>query len=197
MLAAKRSRFDPHQQNSLTHINAVRRAVDHTEAGKYSIKELIMYKRILVPVDGSETSNKALVAALQLAKDAGGRVRLVHVVEELAYLSGYEQFGGYSDELFRAMRETGTKVLNDGMAIAQAAGVEADTELFDNLGGRLAEIVADAAKQWNADLIVVGTHGRRGVGRMLLGSGAEQIIRLAPMPVLVVRSGEDSGSKAA
>ncbi|HAL37975.1 MAG TPA: universal stress protein [Polaromonas sp.] len=156
-----------------------------------------MYKRILVPVDGSETSNKALVAALQLAKDAGGRVRLVHVVEELAYLSGYEQFGGYSDELFRVMRETGTKVLNDGMAIAQAAGIEADNLLFDNLGGRLAEVVADAAKQWNADLIVVGTHGRRGVGRMLLGSGAEQIIRLAPMPVLVVRSGEDSGSKAA
>lgn len=154
-----------------------------------------MYKRILVPVDGSETSNKALVAALQLAKDAGGRVRLIHIVEELAYLSGYEQFGGYSGELITGMRETGTKVLNDGMAMAKAAGVEADNLLFDNFGGRLAEVVADAAKQWNADLVVVGTHGRRGVGRMLLGSGAEQIIRLAPVPVLVVRSGEDSAPK--
>lgn len=156
-----------------------------------------MYKRILVPVDGSETSNKALVAALQMARDSGGRVRLIHVVEELAYLSGYEQYGGYSGELIAVMRETGNKVLNDAMAIAQAAGVEADNLLFDNFGERLAEVVADAAKQWNADLVVVGTHGRRGVGRMLLGSGAEQILRLAPVPVLVIRSGEDSSSKAA
>ncbi|MDO8291748.1 MAG: universal stress protein, partial [Gallionella sp.] len=90
-----------------------------------------MYKRILVPVDGSETSNKALVAALQLAKDAGGRVRLVHVIEELAYQIGYEQCGGYSGELITVMREAGTKVLNDGMDMAKAAGVDADNMLFD------------------------------------------------------------------
>lgn len=154
-----------------------------------------MYKRILIPVDGSETANKALMTALQLARETGGRVRLVHVVEELAYLSGYAQFGGYSGELITAIRETGTKLLNDAMVMAQAAGVEADNLLLDNFGGRLAEVVADAAKQWNADLIVVGTHGRRGVGRALLGSGAEQIIRLAPVPVLVVRLDEDSGPK--
>lgn len=156
-----------------------------------------MYKRILVPVDGSETANKALVAALQIARDSGGRVRIIHVIEEMAYLTGYEQYGGYSGELISAMRETGNKVLNDAMAIAQAAGVEADNLLFDNFGERLGEVVANTAKQWDADLIVVGTHGRRGIGRMLLGSGAEQILRLAPVPVLVIRSGEDSSSKAA
>lgn len=154
-----------------------------------------MYKRILVPVDGSDTSNKALVAALQMARESGGRVRLIHVVEELAYLTGYEQFGGYSGALIAVMRETGNKVLNDAMAIAQAAGVEADNLLYDNFGARLAEVVADAAKQWNADLVVVGTHGRHGVGRVLMGSGAEQILRLAPVPVLVIRSGEDSSAK--
>lgn len=154
-----------------------------------------MYKRILVPVDGSATSNKALVAALQLARESGGRVRLIHVVEELAYLTGYEQFGGYSGELISVMRETGNKVLNDAMAIAQAAGVEADNLLYDNFGERLAEVAADAAKEWSADLIVVGTHGRHGVGRVLMGSGAEQILRLAPVPVLVIRSGEDSSPK--
>lgn len=156
-----------------------------------------MYKRILIPVDGSETANKALVAALQIARDSGGRVRIIHVIEEMAYLTGYEQYGGYSGELISAMRETGNKVLNDAMAIAQAAGVEADNLLFDNFGERLGEVVANTAKQWDADLIVVGTHGRRGIGRMLLGSGAEQILRLAPVPVLVIRSGEDSSSKAA
>jgi len=156
-----------------------------------------MYKRILVPTDGSETANKALVAALQIARDSGGRVRIIHVIEEMAYLTGYEQYGGYSGELISAMRETGNKVLNDAMAIAQAAGVEADNLLFDNFGERLGEVVANTAKQWEADLIVVGTHGRRGIGRMLLGSGAEQILRLAPVPVLVIRSSEDSSSKAA
>lgn len=146
-----------------------------------------MYKRILVPVDGSATSNRALTTALQMARDAGGRVRLVHVVDELAYLAGYDQFGGYSGELIKAMQDNGARVINDAMAIAQAAGVEADNMLFDNFGERLGDAVADAAKRWNADLVVVGTHGRRGLGRVFLGSGAEQIIRLAPVPVLVVR----------
>lgn len=146
-----------------------------------------MYKRMLVPLDGSETSNKALVAALELARQCGGRVRLVHVIEEMAYLSGFDQYGGYSGELIGVMRENGQKILDDGMAIAQSAGVEADQMLFDKLGERLGEVVSDAAKRWNADLIVVGTHGRRGIGRVLMGSGAEQIIRLAPVPVLVIR----------
>ncbi len=146
-----------------------------------------MFKRILVPLDGSETSNKALVAALQLARQAGGRVRLMHVIEELAYLSGFDQYGGYSGDLVRIMRENATKILDDGMAIALSAGVEADQMLVDRVGERLGEMVSDAAKRWNADLIVVGTHGRRGIGRVLVGSGAEQIIRLAPVPVLVIR----------
>lgn len=156
-----------------------------------------MYKQILVPVDGSETANKALRAALDLAKNSGGRVRAIHVIEELAYVSGYEQFGAYTEDLLNAMQEAGKKILQDAMTRAHSAGVEADNLLFDSVSGRLAEVVATAAREWNADLIVVGTHGRRGVGRMLLGSGAEQIIRLAPVPVLVIRSGTESSTKSA
>ena len=85
------------------------------------------------------------------------------------------------------MREAGSKILADALAIAQAAGVEVDTMLFDKLGGRLGETVADAAKLWNADLIVVGTHGRHGLGRLFIGSSVEQIIQLAPVHVLLVR----------
>jgi len=153
-----------------------------------------MYKRILVPVDGSETSNKALVTALQFARDFGGRVRLVHVMEELTYLTAYDPYG-YSGDLVTVMRETAERILDQGMAMAQSAGVEADAMLFDKSGERLAETVADAAKRWNADLIVTGTHGRRGLGRVLMGSGAEQIVRLAPVPVLMVRL-PDSDSHA-
>jgi len=153
-----------------------------------------MYQRILVPVDGSATSNQALDAAIGLAKAFKARLRLIHVVDEMAYLSGYDQFGGYSGDLIRVMKESGAKVLTDALAVARAAGVEADDILFDKFGERLGETVANAAKLWNADLIVVGTHGRRGLGRVILGSGAEQIIRNAPVHVLVVRGREEAAS---
>jgi nucleotide-binding universal stress UspA family protein len=155
-----------------------------------------MYQRIIVPIDGSETSNRAMAEAFRIAKESGGRVRLVHVVEEMAYLTGYDQFGGYGGELLKIMRETGTNILAKGVAAAQAEGVAAEQALFDNLGERLAEVVAEEAHRWGADLIVVGTHGRRGVGRMLMGSGAEHIVRMAPVPVLVIRSGNPEARRA-
>jgi nucleotide-binding universal stress UspA family protein len=147
-----------------------------------------MYRRILIAVDGSETSNKALSAALEMASYSGGRsvLRLIHVLDQTAYLVASDPLGS----LVNAMREAGQKILADGLAIVQSAGVQAETVLVDQLGAHLAETVAADARQWDASLVVVGTHGRRGVGRMLLGSGAEQIIRLAPCPVLVIRSAE-------
>ena len=156
-----------------------------------------MFKRILVSVDGSQTATKALVAALQLTRDGGARVRLVNVVEDLASADSYGAYGGYSEELVLALREGSERVLSDALAVAQSAGVEADTMLYDKFGERLGEVIADAARLWNADLVVVGTHGRRGMGRMVLGSGAEQIIRLAPVPVLVYRSPDESPAKDA
>ena len=76
------------------------------------------------------------------------------------------------------------------MAVAGSAGVPADTRLVEASGARLGETVASEARAWEADLVVVGTHGRRGLGRVLLGSGAEQVIRQAPVPVLAVRDPE-------
>ena len=143
-----------------------------------------MYKRILVPVDGSETSNRAVVAALQMARENGGRVRLVHALDELAYLSGYE----YSADLLKAARDEGNNVLEGARSMAQSAGVPADAKLVETAGRRLGELVAEEARSWEADLVVVGTHGRRGMSRILLGSGAEQVLRLAPVPVLAVRT---------
>lgn len=148
-----------------------------------------MYQRIVVPVDGSQTASKALTAALQMARDTGGSVHLVHVVEGLSPLAA-DPYGAYSGEVIEIMRQSGRKILDDALVLAQAAGVAADTELFDNFGDRLAEVVADAALRFKADLLVVGTHGRRGIGRVLMGSGAEQIIRLSPVPVLVIRANE-------
>lgn len=149
-----------------------------------------MFKRILVPIDGSATSGKALTAALQLARDSGGRVRVTHSLDELAYLSGFE----YSGDLIKIAREKAAKMLDDAMDIAKAAGVPADQQLVEQPGQRLGQTVSDAALAWEADLVVVGTHGRRGIDRVLMGSGAEQVIRMAPVPVLVVRADATDGA---
>ena len=153
-----------------------------------------MFRRILVAVDGSTTSNQALSAALEMASNSGGRsvIRLIHVLDQMAYFTGLDPYGGQSGAVFSAMREAGEKILADALAIVQSADVQADTVLVDRLGAHLAETVAAEAKKWDASLIVVGTHGRRGVRRILLGSGAEQIIRLAPGRVLVVRTAEET-----
>lgn len=145
-----------------------------------------MYKRILVPVDGSDTSRRALVAALQLARENSGRVRVLHVLDELAYTTAYD----YSGQVLEAARKEAARVIDEAAAIAGASGVPSDSKLLEVPGRRLGEVVAEEAMAWEADLVVVGTHGRRGVSRVVLGSGAEQVIRMAPVPVLAVRERE-------
>ena len=77
------------------------------------------------------------------------------------------------------------------MAIIESAGIKADTVLIDRLGAHLADTDAEECEKLDATLLMVGTHGRRGVGRMLTGSGTEQIIRVASCPVLVVRGTQE------
>lgn len=146
-----------------------------------------MFKRILVPLDGSDTSTKAMDTAMQMTRESGGQLRLLHVMEEAAFMTGYDPMGGSSAQLMAAVRDSAAAILAQARAKVSEAGLQVETVLHDKPGQRLAEVVAEAATGWPADLIVVGTHGRRGVGRVLLGSGAEQIIRSAPVPVLVIR----------
>lgn len=143
-----------------------------------------IFKKILVPVDGSETSQKAMAMALQMAVADKAEVRLLHSIDELSYVNAHE----YSAELAKYAREHGHQILQEGLSAMHAVGVKGDIKLIDFAGQRLGDTVADQARLWGADLIVLGTHGRRGLGRLLLGSGAEQVIRLAPVPVLIIRS---------
>jgi nucleotide-binding universal stress UspA family protein len=154
-----------------------------------------MYKRILVPVDGSETSNKGLDEAIQLAKLTGASLHLVHVVDELTFATGFEMYTG---DMIGLLKEAGEQILGEAKARAEAGGIETATFLSENFGARVCDIVVDQALQCHADLIVVGTHGRRGVGRLIMGSDAEQIVRMAPVPVLLVRpsAGEAGAAKA-
>ena len=146
-----------------------------------------MYQHILVPFDGSPTSTRGLDEAIRLASLTGATLRLVHMLDDLRYATGFETYAAYANDVVPYMRQAGERILRDGEARARAADVKVDSVLCEGLATRLAEVVAEQAKAFGAELIVIGTHGRRGVGRVLLGSDAEQIVRTAPVPVLLVR----------
>lgn len=143
-----------------------------------------LFKKILVPIDGSDTADKAMRMALDMARESLASVRFMHVIDDDRYFSSYE----FSADLRTYAFDNAKKLLQNAMDAAAALGVNADTQLINKPGQRLGENVADEAQNWGADLVVVGTHGRRGLGRVLLGSGAEQVVRLSPVPVLMVRA---------
>jgi nucleotide-binding universal stress UspA family protein len=149
-----------------------------------------MYQHILVPYDGSATSSRGLDEAIRLARLTGASVRLLHMIDVLAFATGFETAAVYVGDVIPYMKQAGERILEEGKARVENAGVKADTVLVDSIAIRLSESVNDQVTAWGADLIVIGTHGRRGVARLLLGSDAEQIVRTALVPVLLVRAAE-------
>jgi nucleotide-binding universal stress UspA family protein len=149
-----------------------------------------MYQRILVPFDGSPTSNRGLDEAVKLARLAGSRLRLLYIVDALLFSTGFEACAAYTGEMMSLMEGAGAQILRSGKDRVDKAGVQVDTVLVEGVGSRLSDVVVDQINLWGAELVVIGTHGRRGVGRLLLGSDAEQIVRSSPVPVLLVRASE-------
>lgn len=147
-----------------------------------------MYQRILVPIDGSATSGKGLDEAVKLAQLTGAELLLVHVVDQLTFSTGLDPYGAYAGDLITSMRAAGEAILAKAKAKVQEQGIKVEARLFDNFTSRVSEMLVEQARSWGADLIVIGTHGRRGVSRWMLGSDAEQIVRMAPVPVLLVRA---------
>lgn len=145
------------------------------------------YQNILVAVDGSPTSNLAVAHAASLASATRARVRLLHVLDPAAHISGFERPETYIQDVLPHLYKAGQALLDEARGCVLAQGVAADTALVENLNARVAELVVEHAQAWGADLIVLGTHGRRGLARMLMGSDAEQVARTAPVPVLLVR----------
>ena len=146
-----------------------------------------MYRTILAPVDGSPTSMLALAEAVKLAKLCGARLRLLHVIDPITRISGFERPEIYMREIRPALIASGEEVLAQARAAAAEAGVEAEVDLQENRGQRTWEIILERTHACEADLIVLGTHGMRGVDRVLMGSDAEQVARHARVPVLLVR----------
>lgn len=155
-----------------------------------------MYRRILVPVDGSVAASRGLDEAIDLANHLHASIRLVHVVEPIIMMPA-EAMAGAVIQLADSVRQAGAELLADYKKRVAQAGVEVDQELIEAIGRSAGECVVNQAEQSKSDLIVCGTHGRRGVRRLLMGSDAEYIVRRAPVPVLLVRPQEDAASAAA
>jgi nucleotide-binding universal stress UspA family protein len=150
-----------------------------------------MYTRILVPVDGSAASARGLTEAIELARHLQARMWLVHVVEPWVMVTP-ETMPVTVYQVADSIRSIGTALLDECEKKAADAGVEVDVELIETAGGSAGQYIVKKAKEINADLIVCGTHGRRGVHRLLMGSDAEYIVRRAPVPVLLVRNEESA-----
>src|SRR5690349_6117546 len=145
-----------------------------------------MYKNILVPVDGSGPSTRGLAEAVNLAKSEGATLHLVHVVNELVFMDG--DIPELYDVVVRSLREGGQAVLESAATYVRRNELEPKTYLMERFGGRASDTIVDQAKEVGADLIVMGTHGRRGVSRLTMGSDAELVVRSACVPVLLVKS---------
>jgi len=144
-----------------------------------------MYTRILVPIDGSETASRGLQEAIRFALDQKARLRAVHVVDEFVTFSPYAVV---AENMIEALCTAGKSVLANAQEIAQAAGIEVDSEMIEAFGTAAGVHIVKTATAWGADLIVCGTHGRRGLRRIVLGSDAEYLVRHAPVPILLVRA---------
>ncbi|RKQ61965.1 nucleotide-binding universal stress UspA family protein [Vogesella indigofera] len=145
-----------------------------------------MYQRIFVPVDDSETSALALAEACKLAKEVGAAVKMVHVVDLAQFGWGGAEFLDAA-ELQGSIREAGEQVLSQARTRAEALGVVPETAIIESWGDRIASVIMDDASKWGADLLVMGTHGIGGLMHLLLGSVAEGVLKIADVPVLLVR----------
>ncbi len=146
-----------------------------------------MYRRILVAIDGSSGATHALQHAVGLAKGLSASLRIIHVVD-IGLLSYGPELGVDVDALLAARQAAAEKVLAAARDSVQAPEFEVETRLLDTATPvqHVAAAIAEAAAGWPADLLVLGTHGRRGVERWLLGSVAEGVARRSKVPVLLV-----------
>lgn len=148
-----------------------------------------MFKKILVPVDGSATSEMGLKTAIGMAREGGGTVLVLHVVDERVLIQTADYMGGsYYDDVIESLRDAGRKILAKACARVQKEGVPFKSVIVESLGGAVSDVILDQCRKLRADVIVMGTHGRRGISRMVMGSDAEGVVREANVPVLLLRS---------
>ena len=148
-----------------------------------------MYRRILVPIDGSRTSMTGLKHAIGLATEQRAHITLLNVIDEAVLVTAIPDAAGAMmvPDLIDSLKSEGLAALEKARELVSAAGVESDSLQIASRGQPVSAVILRQAKRGKADLIVMGTHGRRGLNRLLLGSDAERVLREATVPVLLIR----------
>lgn len=139
-------------------------------------------QKILVPTDGSDYSMRAAEYAISIAKTLSAQILVAFVVDEIVL----EQIAKSTERerVEKELKEDGQRYVKYAVGLAEKEGVQASSLIAN---GRPFEQIVHMAKGLNTDLIVMGTYGRRGADRILLGSVAERVIEFAPCPVLVIK----------
>jgi nucleotide-binding universal stress UspA family protein len=158
-------------------------------AARPGIGRTTMYDRILVPVDGSATASRGVDEAIALAAKLGSALHLLHVVD-VRPLIGEAALYPAPAELIDEWQKAGEQLLADAVARARGRGVAADGVTRCDPGRRVCDLILQEARDMQAGLIVMGTHGRHGFRRLTMGSDAELVLREAPVPVLLVRAAD-------
>jgi nucleotide-binding universal stress UspA family protein len=161
--------------------------------GKY--RRFRMFKRIVVAIDGSQTSRRAFEAALDLAQIHGAVLQPFYVVENTPL---YFDVPGYDPSALRTqLVEQGKTLGSESIEAMRARGIEGDVAIGEATSLEdVSALVLKAARDFNADLLVMGTHGRKGFQRLILGSVAERCLRQATLPVLLIPSAAGSETPA-
>lgn len=145
-----------------------------------------MYRKILVPMDGSDTAARGLEEAIALAKVTGSSLRLVHVIDAFP-VAGEMMTPQTWEAVMGGLQQAGRELLARAANKARGAGVTTTEAVLEMPAGRVADSILDEARAAGCELIVMGTHGRRGFKHLMLGSDAERVLQLSQVPVLVVR----------
>ncbi|HWF14520.1 MAG TPA: universal stress protein [Candidatus Acidoferrales bacterium] len=143
--------------------------------------------KMLIAIDGSDFSEAALQSVIARPWNAGTEIKVLHVVEPPALLIGREM-GAYDPEfemVWKAVRERAKDLMDKAAHKLRAAGFQVSTELVE---GEPKSLIIDAANEWHADMIVVGSHGWSGLNRFLMGSVSEAVVRHAHCSVEIIRT---------
>jgi len=141
------------------------------------------YEKILCPVDGSKTSNRGMREAIRLALELNARILFLNVIDYSTFMVYPAGMDDWSD----IWHKEGKKIVAKAQQAAQKREVAAAVKTIEIRKGRVASAIVAEAKKGKADLIVMGTEGRRGVGRLLLGSDAAAVVAASAIPVLLVK----------
>jgi nucleotide-binding universal stress UspA family protein len=147
-----------------------------------------MYQKILVPVDGSEENARVIEEAARIRTMSGASILLLHVIDALPYSRGRVSHTVFVKDVVPAMRRHGHHILDTAHKKLEQNDVSPEFLLEECGDRRISDVIVELAQQHGADLIIMGTQGRRGLDRMFMGSVAEGVARTSPVPVLLVRS---------